>query len=148
MQQQLGRGGTGPGEECGRVQKESKIAREEGCVGEYGWTGRRTARVAHKRAGRRLRLVGDLEHFPMLRGLCVPLRAPVDGSWWRHRATHLVPAWALHPGALQHAVLPVDPLRCTEACTAGGLSAASGAASGAASSAPRQAAPSADAAEA
>lgn len=54
------------------MQKESKIAREEGSVGAYGWTGRRTARVAHKRAGRRLRLQGDLERLPTLRGLCVP----------------------------------------------------------------------------
>lgn len=42
-----------------------------------GWTGRRTARVAHKRAGRRLRLQGDLERFPMLQR---PLRSLRSGG--------------------------------------------------------------------
>lgn len=43
----------------------------------YGWTGKRTARVAHKRAGRRLRLQGDLERFPMLQR---PLRSMRSGG--------------------------------------------------------------------
>jgi hypothetical protein len=43
----------------------------------YGWTGRRTARVAHKRAGRRLRLQDDLERLPMLQR---PLRSLRSGG--------------------------------------------------------------------
>lgn len=97
-------------------------------MGEYGWTGRRTARVAHKRAGRRLRLFGDLERFSMLQRPLRPLRTPVDASWWRHKETHLAPVWALHPGALQEAVVPADALHCSAACMAMMLSAASSAA--------------------
>lgn len=45
----------------------------------YGWTGRWTARVAHKRAGHRLRLQCDLERFPTLLRPLGSLRAPVEG---------------------------------------------------------------------
>ena len=61
----------------------------------YGWTSRRTARVAHKRAGRRLRLQGDLERFSILHRPLRFLRVPVDAPWWRHKGTHLVPTWPL-----------------------------------------------------
>lgn len=73
----------------------------------YGWTGRRTARVAHKRAGRRLRFQGDLERFPMLQRPLRSLRVPVDALWWRHKEMHLAPAWPLHLDALKHAVAPL-----------------------------------------
>ncbi|KAF1360231.1 hypothetical protein EJ07DRAFT_155215 [Lizonia empirigonia] len=106
---------AGTGEECSCVQKDSKIAREEGSVGAYGWTGRRTARVAHKRAGRRLRLQGDLEHLPTLQRPLRSLRAPAEALRWRHKATHLVRAWPLHLDALNHAVPPTDALAAANA---------------------------------
>ena len=54
----------------------------------YGWTGRRTARVAHKRAGRRLRLQSDLERFPdATEATAFPARSG-GRCWWRHKETH------------------------------------------------------------
>lgn len=76
----------------------------------YGWTGRGTARVAHKRAGRRLRLQGDLERFPTLLRPLRSLRAPVEGLRWRHKETHLAPVRPLHPDA--HKDAPSPPALC------------------------------------
>ena len=68
----------------------------------YGWTSRRSGRVAHKRAGRRLRLQGDLERFPILQRPLRSLRVPVDAPWWRHKETHLVPTESLLLDTLKH----------------------------------------------
>jgi hypothetical protein len=46
---------------------------------------------------------------------------------WRHKETHLVPAWPLHPDALKHAVPPAAFFASVEAFMAD-LFAASGAA--------------------
>lgn len=66
----------------------------------YGWTGRRTARVAHKRAGRRLRLQSDLERFPTLLRPLRSQRAPVEGAGGdTKRRIHLAPTRLQQPAA-------------------------------------------------
>lgn len=66
----------------------------------YGWTGRRTARVAHKRAGRRLRLQSDLERFPTLLRPLRSQRAPVEGAGGdTKRRIHLAATRLLQPAS-------------------------------------------------